>query len=155
MANWGAVGILPNPERSDDGLLASVCKRWTVEYIQAAKKLDFNLAIAPGEKPAITESGVFDLEWPKPIGETPLDFDVILATATSPTVTPDYPSINEIADAWIYSKDTSKRYEQYFFRNIENGIRTFQDGAIWHRIQQLKPEWANDFPVAVEKLQGQ
>jgi hypothetical protein len=137
LASWGAVGILPNPECRDE-LYISVLKQWNEEFRREAQKRGFIPPVAPTEKPVITADGLFDFAWPKPAIERSLDFDIILATATSPTLPPNYPTVDEIADAWIYNTDPDRR-EKYFFRNVENDIRTFQDEAIWQRMSQMKP----------------
>ena len=155
MADWGTVGILPNPERSNDVLLKSTCKKWSVEYKQNAKKTNIKLTAAPDERPVLTEDGFLEIAWPQSVDGVPVDFDMLLATVTSPTLTPNYPTVNEITDAWVYSSDMAKRYERYFFKNVEYKIRTFDDDAIWQRILQLKPEWAKDYPAAANMLQKQ
>ena len=49
-----------------------------------------------------------------------------------------HPSAEEVADAWADQQDG---YEQYFFKNVRNGIRTPDDSRIWHRIEERKPDW--------------
>ena len=66
------------------------------------------------------------IDWPRLKGGGPAPLDLLLATSNPE---PTYPTVREIADAWNREADTERRGE-YFRRNRENGIHTFQDAAI-------------------------
>jgi len=54
-------------------------------------------------------------------------------TANDPEITPSspcYPTAQVIADAW----NNGGRYVEYFWNNVDNGIRTFEDAAIIARL---------------------
>jgi hypothetical protein len=56
------------------------------------------------------------------------DFDVLLMTATEPTLTDgNYASSEEIARAWMLD---SKGNDSYFYNNRQAGITTFEDDPI-------------------------
>ena len=88
------------------------------------------LPIASGEGPLVNDSGILQIEWPRPLyGESATLPDLLLATVTQPTLSKDgksYPSVEAIAQAW---KTDTEGHVQYFRKNIENGIKTFQDDA--------------------------
>lgn len=70
----------------------------------------------------------------------PLDF--LLATATRPTLTGaplSYPSVEVIANAW--NADTGNHVE-YFWKNLDNEIRTFQDDDIQARLHPRRQRHA-------------
>ena len=78
------------------------------------------------------ESGFLTIPWPESEDGSPLDVDVLLATATAPTIVDGrYPTAQEIAEAW---NNTDGRVD-YFYNNREHGIRTFQDAAIEARLE--------------------
>jgi hypothetical protein len=56
---------------------------------------------------------------------------LLLATSNDPE--PTFPTVQEIADAWNHEPDNERRAE-YFRRNRENGIYTYQDEAIEERL---------------------
>ena len=63
--------------------------------------------------------------------------DLLLATANDPEITassPSYPTAKAIADAWNRAGD----HVQYFWKNTDNGIRTFQDDEIRQRLLPRK-----------------
>ncbi len=57
--------------------------------------------------------------------------DLLLAVANDPE--PTYPTVQEIAEAWNREPDKERKAE-YFRRNREKGIYTFQDDAIEKRL---------------------
>jgi len=43
-----------------------------------------------------------------------------------------------VATAWT---GQNGGHEDYFFRNVENKVRTPDDLAIWRRIEERQPDW--------------
>jgi hypothetical protein len=43
-----------------------------------------------------------------------------------------------VAAAWI---GQNGGHEEYFFKNVENKIRTPDDLAIWRRVEERQPGW--------------
>lgn len=59
----------------------------------------------------------------------------MLVAATSPTlIDGQYPTAQEIAAAWKAPK--GKQHVDYFWKNREHGIFTFQDAEIEHYLNQ-------------------
>lgn len=84
----------------------------------------------------INADGVLQIDWPSLLDGRPVDFHVILATATKALT--HRPTATEIADAWI---GQNEGFEQYFFENVRNGIRTPDDQSIYRRIEYCSPRW--------------
>jgi hypothetical protein len=66
----------------------------------------------------------------------PVAVDFLLATATHPTlvgIRASYPSVDTIASAWNADRE---RHVEYFWRNVDSGIPTFQDDAIRERLSR-------------------
>jgi hypothetical protein len=135
---WGSVGAVFRDESLE------LCKEWTGYFHHVGGR-----PIIP-----IDKNGLLRIAWPL-ITESRCraDFDVILATANQPRP-PEVPTPQAIADAWI-EKDSEERY---FFRNVENDIRTSADKAIWERMKAT-PGYGKAmearYPNAVKILQGE
>jgi len=59
-----------------------------------------------------------------------VQLDLLLVTANDPEISatrPNYPDFATIAEAW---NAAASQYAEYFWRNAENGICTFQDAEI-------------------------
>ena len=85
------------------------------------------LSHAVNEEAVVDEGGILHMPWPNMERGGPVDVDLILATATSPTLIDGrYPLPEEIAKAWNIVENRVK----YFWRNREHGITTFQDESI-------------------------
>src|SRR3546814_958324 len=78
--------------------------------------------------------------------------DVIRSTATMPITVP--PRAHSVADAWL---SQSGGYERYFLENVRHGIRTFDDGEIWQRIEKRAPHWltSEDYAQAIKALRAE
>lgn len=143
-ADWGRIGVL---FRDRNHPLAQ-------EWGAAARA--HGVTVPPctkSEGPVVDSNGLLRIGWPDRVsGESELPVDVILATATTPTLDrARYPTSREVADRW-----TEKRVgeEKYFFLNVESGIRTFQDWAIWKRLAASDRAlvYERDYPDAVRYL---
>lgn len=122
--SWGCVGVLFREATES----AALRKAWVNHF---------------GEKRArpisvIDSNGQLGIAWPSNIDGRPVGHDLILATATKPVT--ERPSAHVIADAWLAQQAGR---ENYFFMNVQNGIRTLDDIEIWRRIEQLSPRWLN------------
>lgn len=124
-AKWGCIGALfDNNTRNSD-----IHKKWKM-YFEKEE---------PTSLPAIDREGNLNMPWPRTQQDAPVeDFDIILATATMPDPSERQLSAQQIADAWTSQNDGAERY---FFRNVENGIRTKDDLGIWKAIFERAPSW--------------
>ena len=128
---WGCVGLLPNPERP---LPADVRAGWKQQVSREPRYGRLNAA--DNEDAAVDESGFLTIPWPESEDGSGLEVDVLLATATNPTIDGgDYPSAQQVADAWN-SRD-GRDYVDYFCKNRAYGIKTFQDDSIQERLWAL------------------
>lgn len=122
-ASWGCVGLLENP---DGSMPKDLRKGWQKRV--SGETCYGRLNSAAGEQVAVNQSGFVNIPWDWKLGNN-LDIDVLLVTATSPTIVDgQYPSARDIADAW--KTPEGKRYIDYFHRNRMHGINTFQDNEI-------------------------
>ena len=132
-ASWGCVALVEHPERP---LSDEVRRDWAGQV--ASEGCDYGqLQLAEGEKPVVDrQSGLLNIPWPTPVDGTDLPCDVLLATATDPTIEGgDYPSVRQIADAW--NTRDGREHVNYFYNNRKKGIETFQDGEIEERLREL------------------
>jgi hypothetical protein len=89
------------------------------------------------EQVAVNDDGILQISWPALADRSGQleTFDLLLATATTPTFDPqtgDYPSVEVVANAWKKNEEQFR----YFRRNQENQITTYQD----ERIETLLPD---------------
>jgi hypothetical protein len=64
-----------------------------------------------------------------------LELDILLATATSPTIVDGrYPSAREVASGWQHP--AGRAHIEYFRRNKQCGITTFQDHEIENHLNE-------------------
>jgi hypothetical protein len=59
-----------------------------------------------------------------------VQFDLLLVTANDPEISaarPNYPDVETIAGAW---NAAASEHAEYFWKNTDSGIRTFQDSEI-------------------------
>jgi hypothetical protein len=126
-ADWGKVCILENP---DARLSEPTLQAWGAR-VRALGTSYSALPTARGEDPALDAStGRALFDWPRDAvtNQPLLGFDLLLMTATEPTLTSGrYPTAKKIADAW---KKDPGGHVQYFYNNRHYGITTFQDGQI-------------------------
>jgi hypothetical protein len=127
--SWGAIGVLFNPHSRRASKLR---ESWVESHAGSLKKKYGHLT---SERPLLDSARMLSFRWPlRPDGEPVRQCDVLLAAVTAPHLAGErYPSAAEIADAWI---DGPAGREEYFFRNLEHGITTFQDGRIWARMKR-------------------
>ena len=123
-AGWGCVALLQNSERPiSKGLRDQWTRRVSEEPCYG------NLNSASDEKVVVDDSGFLNIDWPTTDKGIDLGVDVILATATNPTIVEGrYTPVEDIAAAWKVGK--GKADGRYFRENRRCGIKTFQDDAI-------------------------
>ena len=135
-AGWGCVALLVNPNRTDSDRLRELRARWTERV--SSERCYGQLNSAVNEDVVVDELGFLRIPWPETEDPPDLGVDVLLATATNPTIVAGrYPSPEQIADAWN-SRD-GRNYVDYFCKNRAHGIRTYQDNIIEARLREL---WA-------------
>jgi hypothetical protein len=130
-AGWGCVTLLCNP---DSNIPQAFLTGWAN---RVAQELNYsNVPQTPQEGRLVSAGGLLQIAWPRRVAGAAAPLDFLLATATRPTLTGtpvSYPTVEMIANAW--NADTGNHVE-YFWKNNDNGIRTFQDDAI---LQVLHP----------------
>lgn len=131
-ASWGCIGALFREGEATKRLRAE----WSRWFRQSGA-----VAVA-----AVSPEGLLGVPWPTDAEES--DVEVILATSTVPA-TPRA-TAQQIADAWIANGG-----EEYFFRNVEHGIRTPDDSAIWVRMNERRAPWLGraDWARAIRELE--
>ena len=123
-ACWGCMAVLEN---SKYPMSEDVRRAWInrVGLEECYGKL--NSAI--GENVVVDSGGFLQIEWPKTVDGAELPVNVLLATATNPTILRnDYARAHDIAGAWMTPR--GKKHDKYFRNNRNAGIRTFQDDEI-------------------------
>ena len=130
-AGWGCVGVAFHGARA-----ATLAEGWRTFFRDSGTQ-----TIWP-----VNEDGGLGIAWPRGSGRARADF--ILATATAPR---GERTIEAVAGAWV-GQDGGE--EKYFFNNVERGIRTPDDLAIWRAIEGGQQRWRAEerYPQAVEVL---
>jgi hypothetical protein len=124
-ASWGCVAVLTNPERD---IPQDLLRGWAE---RVAREPGYGHMSQTQEEGILVNSrGLLQIEWPLLLeGGAAADMDLLLATANDPEITsasPTYPTPEAIAAAWNQSGD----FAQYFWKNTDNGIITFEDAEI-------------------------
>jgi len=126
-AGYGRVCLLCNPARAVPHIFVNA---WQ-EKVAAAGRL-YRAVPAPREEDSILNphSGLAQIDWPTDT-ETqhgPSDFDLLLMTATEPTLIDGrFASVNDVAQAW---RNDTESHVSYFYNNRKHGITTFEDALI-------------------------
>lgn len=131
-AKWGCICLIVNP---NSHIPDSLLEKWKE---RVNKESNYGcLTYAKGEEKIVSDCGLLEIPWPDPLNGEQLNLDMLLATATDPTLINDkrYPDAEEIVYAWNIDK---KNNVQYFWKNIENGITTFQDKEIEKLLRDCK-----------------
>ena len=135
-ADWGCVALLVNPNRAESEPVRKLSSGWTDRVSNERCYGQLNSAV--NEDVVVDELGFLRIPWPETEDPPDLEVDVLLATATNPTIVDGhYPSPEQIADAW--NRSDGKNYVDYFCKNRAHGIRTSQDNIIEARLREL---WA-------------
>lgn len=123
---WGCVALLCNPNRQ---VPENLLKAWTDRI---GLEPDYGkVTQTKGEGRLIDENGRLLIAWPTCVdtGE-PAQFDFLLVTANDPEISsarPNYPDVATIVGAW---NAAASKHAEYFWKNCDSGIRTFQDDEI-------------------------
>lgn len=138
ISNWGAIGLLLNPsiDKKDFDNSKLIRELWSGLYSPHTESFSPDaFKIHDDEPNIIDESGFVSIEWTKEMNE----FDLLLVTVARPNpktlATP-----LEIA-----TKIEETGYEEYFKKNREHGIFTFQDNEVIKllnqgaKAEQIKP----------------
>jgi hypothetical protein len=119
---WGSVGLLVNPEANP---FAEIIDGWKSYYKSQESEIKPDFKPIGEESPTFADDGMLVLQWLEDTeNKKAVDFDFILATATIPNVA-RYPTPETIAQACL-----ENHYTEYFDKNQEHNIVTFQDEAI-------------------------
>ncbi len=122
---WGCVAALCNPERN---LPEEILNGWAERV--ADEPGYGNVPQTEAEGRLIGKEGLLQIVWPGLVeGGAAVQLDILLVTANAPNLSGTplcYPSVETIARAWNSAGD----HAEYFWRNTDCGIRTFQDDEI-------------------------
>lgn len=135
-AKWGGVSLLLKDQTDCERRvhLSRLRDSW-IQFIRkisrTAREYD-ELAISGA---CVTRDGLLQIAWPTLTDASALELDLLLATTNRPTLLGDpldYPDVDAIADAWRRASSENNRHqgEDYFWKNKEFGITTFQDSLI-------------------------
>jgi len=123
-ASWGCIAILANPNSQRT---AAYVEMWATRTKSDRNSRQLNRA--HGETELVDSTGRIAIPWPQRKDGKSIEFDVLLMTATNPTIVDGrYPSPEEISNAW--KTPSGKAHINYFFVNRRCGIETFQDAEI-------------------------
>jgi hypothetical protein len=136
-ADWGCVALLGNPERE---IPANLVGGWAE---RVDREPDYGrVSQTASEGVLVSEAGLLRIGWPRLVeGGAAVDADLLLVTANDPEITassPSYPTVEAIAEAW----NRAGEHVEYFWKNTDDGISTFQDNEIRARLRsrQLSPK---------------
>lgn len=122
-ARWGCVGLLCNPNSVG---LDAVQQAWS-HRVKEEHRIYQRFPHVTNELPAVDAAGRLTMPWPTMESGEALDADLVLATATVPTLVEEtrYATSAEVAEPW---NDAQRR--NYFDKNREFGISTAFDAEI-------------------------
>jgi hypothetical protein len=114
---WGCVALLRNPQSEIPQHLLDC---W-------ADRVSKEAEYSANDRRLVDKLGILQIDWPELVdGCGPLTLDLLLATSNDPETT--YPSVEAIAGGW--NRQQREGRGEYFRRNRESGIWTFQDQEI-------------------------
>lgn len=124
--DWGCVTLLCNPERK---IPKDILQGWAN---RVGREPDYgHVSQTEEEGILVSKDGLLQIVWPRLVEDgVPAQLDLLIATANDAEITaasPSYPEPKTIANAW---NAAASRHAEYFWKNLDNGIRTFQDDAI-------------------------
>lgn len=129
--SWGTVCAIFR----SDALTGALSSGWSAHF----------RSIGPSSVPLVRD-GILTLGWPTTKRGEPVDFDVLLGTA-------NIPDRNDLGAEAVARRWMTNKHEYYFFRNVEKGIQTSEDGAIWAEMC-TSPEWAAEMNQKYPKGTG-
>ena len=132
-ASWGCVALLCNPHRQ---IPAYLVKGWA-ERVGHEPGYGLVSQTQP-EGLLVSTDGLLRIDWPTRVEDgSPAEVDIILATANDPEIpasSPTYPTSQAIAEAWNRAGDNV----EYFWKNRDCGICTFQDDEVRARLHSRR-----------------
>lgn len=136
--NWGTIGLLLNPNilTQNSSLYKELCDHWTSFFSKRKEPVQHDFNIFPTDEPVIFNNGFLNLEWEKEYEE--LDF--LLAALTVPQ-----PKNHELLPLEIAHKMVDNNNFEYFKKNRESGIVTFQDEEIIDHLKKLSCCYTSKF----------
>jgi hypothetical protein len=129
-SKFGCVVLLRNPNgNAADELVDG----WANHVVGETHFLDLVRGIEKAR--LISERGLLQIRWPKLDSGEPVNLDLLLATVNEPTLNgnpPAYPSAEKIALALKQALKArpGEQPDDYFWKNKQSGITTFQDEDI-------------------------
>ncbi len=118
---WCTIGILFNPQL-DKSIKNKILQKWSSLLEIDGKLKDFSIY-----KSVLSTEGEITINWLKAVSKNDQEmieeFDFMLATCAKPTEEP-YPNEK------VISEDIVVDNRKYFFKNIQNGITSFQDRKV-------------------------
>ena len=124
-SDWGCVTLLINPK------LVGQLRKDAETYWKHVSHSEHSDGIRQPSGPGtLIDGGTLQINWPRTAkSDEPVDLDLLLATATSPSLDHgEYADAQTVTDAW--KRDDYNNLD-YFKENQKHGIRTFQDDSIW------------------------
>jgi hypothetical protein len=124
--HWGCVALLRHPDRT---IPQDTLEAWADRVGQDSDYGKVTQTQVEGR--LIDENGLLLIDWPMLVesGEQ-VKLELLLVTANDPEISatnPNYPAPSKIAGAW---NAAGRRYAEYFWKNTDKGITTFQDDEI-------------------------
>ena len=135
-AGWGAIGLLPNPNRTG---LDALTIGWSARIADEDEVYE-RFPHGDGEAPAVTPSGTLAIPWPiTEVGE-PLDVDLLLATATVPTLHGGaYAAPEVIAAAWQKAPEPPKLFRRESAARDSDSVRRRYSALF--KVGRLTSKW--------------
>ena len=130
-SSWGSIGLLINPNLIEKDFASKelIQKNWSdIYYTYNATFIAANYKMSDEEISPITDKGFLNINWQ----EEMKDYDILLATPVVPKPK-FFLSSFDIAKRMI-----DKHNQEYFQKNLEYSIKTFQDGEILINLNNLK-----------------
>lgn len=147
---WGAIGILVKPRAT---IANDILNSWRAYFAKNARACEVFSAHANSETAVLNDGGILRLDWPTRLSRKNLELDLLLATATAPSMNHPgdrekrYARPREIGET--YAKQSTP---EYFIENVRHDIRTNQDVAIWKAMVRQRPEWVEAFDDIDKRL---
>lgn len=117
--SWGCVGYLVNPNSK---IKEDLYKYFAESYV----KFDSDPYNCLSKNDIISYNGNINIDWPETV-----NLDYIICTLTMPNVI-QWPSSKLIALKMVVND-----YSEYFIKNIQNGLATFQDNEVKKNLESI------------------
>lgn len=124
VAKWGAVGLLINPQavEKDANSIKVISDRWTSLYEQYTT-FDHEKFRVEDERPTISKEGFLQIEWTEEMDM----FDILIATP-----------VKAKPDRIVTVTEIANMANDYFNKNLQCGVRTYQDSEIVKSMKEAK-----------------